>query len=121
MILITRIFTDKTGESQFEEIQVSLTGKGDIGSLSEAYPVENLAFRTTDGSYNYDFHVAPARQFIVLLDGEIEIVTSSGEKRNFRGGDVLLVEDITGKGHKTRQLNPGIRKSIFITLKPQEK
>jgi hypothetical protein len=48
-------------------------------------------------------------------------VTSTGEKRTFRGGDIVLAEDITGKGHKTRQLNPGIRKSIFITLKPQEK
>jgi hypothetical protein len=121
MITITRIFNDAAGDSQFEEIQVPLTEKGDIGSLSDAYPVEHLAFRTTDGSYDYDFHVAPARQFIVLLDGKIEIVTSTGEKRTFQGGDIVLAEDITGKGHKTRQLNPGIRKSIFITLKPQEK
>jgi uncharacterized cupin superfamily protein len=34
----------------------------------------------------------------VLLDGEIEIGTSTGEKRTFKGGDVLLVEDTTGKG-----------------------
>jgi hypothetical protein len=51
----------------------------------------------------------------VLLDGEIEICTSTGEKRTF-GGDVLLVEDTTGKGHQTRQLSPGTRRSLFITL-----
>ncbi len=118
-MVITRIFTDDAGDPQFEQIQVSLTGKGKIGSLSDAFPVDSLTFRTT--GENYHFHVAPARQFIVLPDGEIEIVTSIGEKRTFRRGDIVLAEDITGKGHKTRQLNPGIRKSIFITLKPQEK
>ncbi len=116
MFTYTRVFTNEAGDSQFEDIPVYLNGKGEIGSLSEAYPVQNLVFRTTDGSYNYDFHLAPARQFIVLLDGEIEITTSTGEKRVFRGGDIVLVEDTTGKGHKTRQLNPGTRKSIFITL-----
>jgi hypothetical protein len=116
MFPYTRVFTNEAGDSQFEDIAVSLSGKGEIGFLSVAYPVQGLVFRTTDGSYDYDFHVAPARQFIVLLDGEIEITTSTGEKRIFSGGNVVLVEDTTGKGHKTRQLSSGTRKSIFITL-----
>ncbi len=116
MFTYTRVFTNGAGDSQFEDIPVSLDGKGEIGSLSEAYPVQHLVFRTTEESYDYDFHVAPARQFIVLLDGEIEITISTGEKRTFGGGDIVLVEDTTGKGHKTRQLSSGTRKSLFITL-----
>lgn len=116
MFTYTRVFANEAGDSQFEDITVSLSEKGGIGFLSEAYPVQDLVFRTTAGSYDYDFHVAPARQFIVLLDGAIEITTSTGEKRIFGGSDVVLVEDTTGKGHKTRQLSPGTRKSIFITL-----
>ncbi len=112
----TRIYCDAAGDSQFEETSVSLEEKGEIGSLSAAYPAEALSFRTTEATYDYDFHPAPARQFIVLLDGEIEIGTSTGEKRTFGGGDVLLVEDTTGKGHRTRQLSPGTRRSLFITL-----
>ncbi len=112
----TRLFTDAAGDSRFEEISAPLEERGEIGSISAAYPVEGLSFRTTEASYDYDFHRAPARQFIVLLDGEIEICTSTGEKRTFRGGDVLLVEDTTGKGHQTRQLSPGTRRSLFITL-----
>jgi hypothetical protein len=54
-----------------------------------------------------------------LLDGEIEIETSLGEKRIFKGGNILLVEDTTGRGHKTRNLQPFKRKSIFITLPHQ--
>ncbi len=112
----TRIYSDEAGDSRFGEIPAPLEEKGEIGSLSAAYSVEALRFRTTEASYDYDFHPAPARQFIVLLDGEIEIGTSSGEKRIFKGGDVLLVEDTTGKGHRTRQLSPGTRRSLFITL-----
>jgi hypothetical protein len=51
-----------------------------------------------------------------LLDGEIEIETSLGDKRIFKTGEVLLVEDTTGKGHKTKNLQPVKRKSIFILL-----
>jgi hypothetical protein len=116
LLSFTRVFADAAGDSRFEEMAVPLEEKGEIGSLSAAYPVEGLSFRTTEASYDYDFHLAPARQFIVLLDGEIEIGTSTGEKRTFRGGDVVLVEDTTGKGHQTRQLSSGTRRSLFITL-----
>ncbi len=115
-LTFTRIYSDEAGDSRFAETPVSLSDKGEIGSLSAAYPVEALSFRTTEASYDYDFHPAPARQFIVLLDGEIEIRTSTGETRTFKAGDVLLVEDTTGKGHRTRQLSPGTRRSLFITL-----
>jgi hypothetical protein len=39
-----------------------------------------------------------------------------GEKRSFKTGEILLVEDITGKGHKTRNIENKPRKSIFITI-----
>jgi len=50
------------------------------------------------------------------LDGEIEIETSLGKKRTFKGGEILLMEDTEGKGHKTRNIQNIERKSIFITL-----
>jgi len=51
-----------------------------------------------------------------LLDGSIEIETSLGIKRTFRAGEILLMEDTHGKGHKTRNLLPEKRKSVFIVL-----
>ncbi len=74
-------------------------------------------FRRVLPSYDYDFHTAPARQFIILLDGKIEIETSLGYKRIFSGDDILQMEDITGKGHKTRNLEEFERKSVFIGFK----
>ena len=36
------------------------------------------------------------RQFIVNLDGDVEVEVSSGEKRVITRGQVFFVEDITG-------------------------
>jgi len=112
----TRIYADQIGESRFEDVEVTLNEKGEIGRLSDKIKVGGLYFRETPPDYDYDFHHAPARQFIVLLDGIIEIEVSIGEKRIFKGGDILLVEDTTGKGHRTKTLNKKVRKSLFITL-----
>ena len=104
MFQITRIYSDGNGDSHFEDTRIPLNESGKVGSLSDALPAMGVIFREVEPTYDWNFHVAPQKQFIVLLDGEIEIETSLGEKRIFKAGDVLLVEDTTGKGHKTRNL-----------------
>ena len=116
MFNVTRIYSDDEGNSHFEDITIPLTDAGSIGKLSDEIAAKEIIFREVAPSYDYDFHTAPQKQYIVLLDGEIEIETSLGDKRTFTSGEVLLVEDTTGKGHKTRNLQPIQRKSIFITL-----
>lgn len=112
----TRLYTDSKGDSRLEDVEEPLTDKGPIGYLSDIFDVREMQFRVNDAGYDWDFHNAPARQFIILLDGEIEITTSLGEVRRFGGGDVLLVEDTHGKGHKTRNVKHQIRRSIFVKL-----
>ena len=111
-----RLYTDSNGDSRFQEVKVLLGDSGPIGYLSERYQVKDIRFRVNDADYDWDFHNAPARQFIILLDGEIEITTSLHETRRFKGGDVILAEDTTGKGHRTRNVTHQLRKSIFIRL-----
>ena len=113
---VTRIYTDANGDSRFEDIAIPLNDAGEIGFLSAAQNAGTIVFRKVTEHYDYDFHNAPDRQYIILMDGIIEIETSTGEKRSFSAGEVLLVEDTTGKGHRTRNLNKEVRSSIFITL-----
>ena len=112
----TRIYSDKFGDSHFEEVEVQLTDSGQVGLLSDTFSVLTLQFRENNPEYNLDLHNAPAKQFVILLDGEIEITTSLGETRNFKGGDILLVEDTEGKGHKSKNVRQQIRKSIFVKI-----
>jgi hypothetical protein len=113
---ITKIFSDEKGESHFEDVEIPLIDQGEIGFLSEDINVKKLQFRTVSADYDYDFHCAPQRQYIVLLDGGVEIETSLGEIKQFKTGEILLVEDISGKGHKTKNLEKEVRTSLFIHL-----
>jgi len=115
-MMITRIYNDPQGESHFEDIDIELYLAGKIGWLSDEIQVRSLLFREVEPAYNWDFHNAPRSQYIILLDGEIEIETSLGEKRKFKGGDIILAEDTEGKGHRTKNLIPEKRRSVFITL-----
>ena len=115
-VRITRVYADADGESHFGEREFPLRDAGEIGRLSEPVAAKSLIFRRNSADYDYDWHVAPRRQFIVLLDGAIEIETSDGARRTFRGGDVLLLEDTTGRGHRTRNIEARERRSLFIAL-----
>ena len=115
-MLITRLFSDENGDTHFSDVVIDLEDNGDIGKLSERFQVNEILFRETESDYDYDFHNAPERQFIILLDGIIEIETSLGARRQFKSGEILLVEDTDGKGHKTKSIDGKLRRSIFITL-----
>ena len=114
---VTRVYSDENGDSQFEDVDIELFNNGEIGQLSKNIDVKSLQFRKVSPNYDYDFHHAPQKQYIVLLDGGVEITTSLGETRQFQTGEILLMEDTTGKGHKTKNLERRERTSIFIHLK----
>jgi len=115
-VKITRLYTGADGESLFEDIDIPLTDQGQIGRLSTLIPAMGVILRETDADYDYDWHNAPRRQFIVMLEGTVEIEVGAGTTRRFGPGDILLAEDTTGRGHRSRTVNQQVRRSIFIPL-----
>jgi hypothetical protein len=113
---IVRLYTGADGRSHFEDLRIPLKSTGKIGFISELVKATGVVFRETGGDYNYEFHTAPRRQYVVNLEGEVEIEVGDGSKRILRSGDVLLAEDTTGQGHISRAVNAKPRKSLFITL-----
>lgn len=115
----TRIYSGPDGESHFGEFEIPIQDAGEIGALSAHFPVSSVIFRETDGDYDYSWHNAPCRQFVLMLEGGVEIEVSDGSKRTLHAGDILLVEDVVGRGHISRAINGQPRKSVFVTLKEQ--
>lgn len=113
---ITRLYTGNEGQSHFEDIDIPLENKGDIGNLSKTIAVNGMIFRETPGDYHYSWHNAPCRQFVVMLEGSVEIEIGDGSRRVFHAGDILLADDITGQGHFSRAVKEKSRKSLFIPL-----
>jgi hypothetical protein len=111
-----RLYTGPDGLSHFEDVEVStVPGTQPQTELSHVFPVKGMVMRHHGVEYEQDFHVAPRRQFVVNLVGEVEIVASGGETRRFGPGSIMLAEDTTGKGHISRLLT-NERFSLFIHL-----
>ena len=113
---IVRIYTGADNQSHFEDMHIPLKSTGKIGFISDLMKATGIVFRETGGDYNYDFHTAPRRQYVVNLEGEVEIEVGDGTKRVLHSGDVLLAEDTTGQGHISRAVAGKPRKSLFVTL-----
>jgi len=115
-VKLVRVFTNSNGDSEFGSITVTMKGSGDIGFLSQKIPTTGIIFRETPGTYDYDWHCAPRRQFICNLDAAVKITTSTGQERVLQAGEVFYVEDIHGKGHKSQAVGGKTRKSLFIPV-----
>ncbi len=113
---ITRIYTGDDGESHFEDVEVPLVDRGAIGWISRLETATGLAFRETEGSYDFDFHCAPRRQYVVNLDAAVEIELGDGTRRVLEAGEILLAEDTTGRGHRSRAVGGRPRRSLVVTL-----
>ena len=113
---VTRLYTGSDDESHFEDVDIPLKGTRGADRRSDLMKATGILFRETSGAYNLDWHNAPRRQFIITLEGQVEIIIGDGTKRQFGPGDILLAEDTTGRGHISRAVNKQPRTSIFITL-----
>lgn len=115
---IHNLYADENGESHFRDIEVEWAEDRRTSKLSARLEAHGIIFRQSPATYELDWHTAPRRQYIINLDGGVRITASDGEVREIGAGEVILVEDTTGKGHLSKALEGKIRHSIFIPLDP---
>jgi hypothetical protein len=115
-VRIHNLYADADGQSHFRDIEVEWVQELPGGKLSARRQATGIIFRETAGDYDLDWHPAPRRQYIVNLDAGVEITASDGERRVIGAGEVLLVEDTTGKGHLSKAVSGQARRSIFIPI-----
>jgi quercetin dioxygenase-like cupin family protein len=120
-IRYVRMYADPHGESHFSDEEaelkpVNFAPPAPPLNLSSPTPAKQLAFFEMPADWHGDWHPAPQRQFFVFLAGEVEAQVSDGEVRRFRPGNVLLMEDTTGKGHASRSVGgPAIAVVVPLT------
>ena len=115
-----RLFSDADGDSHFEDIEMPMDAvqyapPAPAVHLSAPVAATQISWFRFPADWNDAAHPSPRRQLFVLLDGEVEGWTSTGDKRVFRAGECLLMEDTTGKGHGARPLN-GEASALMIAL-----
>ncbi len=114
---LTRIYSGEDGDSHFMDVDVPLSEVGGaIGAISDLERATGVVFRETRSDYDYDFHNAPRRHYVINLDASVEIEVGDGSKCVLGPGEILLAEDTTGRGHRSRAVDGKPRRSVFITL-----
>lgn len=113
---IHNIYVDAKGETHFRDIEIEWVEEKEFSKYSKRLPATGIIFRETSGDYDLDWHPAPRRQYIINLDGAVQITASDGESRIIKAGEVILVEDITGKGHLSKSVGGKMRRSIFVPI-----
>ena len=113
---IHNIYVDAGGETHWRDIEVEWVEQQNFSKLSARLPATGIIFRETNGDYDLSWHPAPRRQYIINLDGGVKITASDGEAREIGPGEVILVEDISGKGHLSQSLGGNMRRSIFVPI-----
>ena len=113
---IHNLYEDSDGISHFRDIEVEWVEERHFSQLSARLPATGIIFRKTSGDYDLDWHPAPRRQYIINLDGGVQITASDGESRIIGAGEVILVEDVSGKGHLSKAVGGKLRHSIFVPI-----
>jgi quercetin dioxygenase-like cupin family protein len=115
---ITRLYTGPDNESHFQDLDMPFEEAGQHQGEKRGKKIKatSIMFRETSPDFKVDWHHAPARQYVITIEGRGEITVGDGTKRIFGPGDVMLAEDLTGHGHIVRALDNKPRVSIFVTL-----
>lgn len=109
----TRLFTDSNGKSTFEDIEIPLEQSG-VESFAKMAAPFTMIMNETEAGHQYDWHNAPARQWVITLQGEIEVTLRDGNTRRFSSGSILLAEDLTGTGHATKVISTEAWRCIYL-------
>jgi hypothetical protein len=101
-----RVYADSEGESHLEDRELELS------SMDYAPPAPAMWASAFAGATGYhflsapvgwvgDWHPVPRRQLFLILRGAIGAEVGDGTRRSFRPGDVVLLEDTRGRGHRS--------------------
>ena len=110
-----RIFSDKEGCSHFETKEIDMVAKNYAPpapslNTSNLESADNSVFLELPIGWNGDWHPTPVRQWLILMTGMCEFEAGDGERVTCKAGDVIMLDDLIGKGHQTKVLgNEAVR------------
>ena len=97
---LIHIFATADGESHVSIVEIA----NDAGEIPVTSMTARAYARTL--SSEADWHTAPRKQFAINMTGDLEVEISNGTRQAIGQGDLVYLEDTTGKGHVTRVQSP---------------
>ncbi|MDF3054529.1 MAG: hypothetical protein K0Q74_436 [Gammaproteobacteria bacterium] len=113
--LITRIYTAENGLSYFEDVlPPTLYPIGKKQRVSQILGAARLF--EFDADFQCDWHISSKRCYYLYLQGRQAVEVSGGGQKEFGPGDIILAEDLSGKGHRSWSTSHVPGRAVIITL-----
>lgn len=103
---VLHLHGDAAGDTHLTELELPVreTSAGMVGGISDI-PATTTGFGVfVERKPDVGVHQAPRRQFLVVLQGVLEIVTTLDRRERLHPGDVLLADDVGTSGHTSRDV-----------------
>jgi len=102
-----RISADANGCSHFEKKAIAMEARDYAPpapplNTSTPQPADKTLFLELPVGWYGGWHPTPVRQWLILMSGTCEFETGDGERTVCKAGDVVLLDDTTGRGHQTK-------------------
>ena len=118
---VIRLSEDGAGESHFDDLDVARSSSV-FAPPAPAFltsPVEAasgyVVIRIPSGWVG-DAHPSPHRQILFCLSGALKVTASDGEVRVIETGNVWLMADTSGKGHRSEVVSDGPFDAAIVLL-----
>jgi hypothetical protein len=111
-VTFVRLHADAAGESHLQTQEMALSS---VEFAPPAPPMEISAIQAAAGwrflhlppRWVGDLHPTPTRLWIFCLRGEMEFEASDRAVHRIEPGSAMLLEDTTGRGHRSRVIGDG--------------
>ena len=111
-----RMYSGDDQQTHLEELKLPFES-GQFAQQTPLQPVIGATFTRVSSRPTVNWHNAPRRQYVVTLAGAVEIGLGDGSLHRFGPGDVILAEDLTGKGHTTEAVGQEAWMVMIVPLK----
>ena len=85
-----RMYTGSDGVTHLE----------DMDPAEMRLPATEMVIRSSVTDLPSPWHTSPARQILIVRAGNVKVEVEDGTVRQLGPGDLVLEEDLTGKGHR---------------------
>ena len=104
-----RIYADEDGCSHFESKRILLQANdyappAPALNTTSLEPADNYTFLELPIEWFGDWHPTPVRQWLIFMTGKCEFEAGDGERATAKAGDLVMLDDMSGKSHQTRLL-----------------
>lgn len=116
-----RIVADDGGGSRYDAVEVSLrpviyAPPAPAFDVSAPIAATAAVLYSAPPGWVGEWHPTPRVQLYVQLRGVLEVTTSDGEVRELGPGELVVLEDDTGTGHRSRVVGDEPSEGLFVHL-----